>query len=149
MGNPQHEPADARDPVNALVVSVSHERAAIEQVCQSIVAAMARHGHGDAAQFATRLAWEEAISNAIHHGNKDRADAHIEVAWHVDASRVFVRITDEGSGFDPAAIIDPTLDENLECPSGRGLLLMRAYMTRVEIPEPGNTVRLVLEKPKA
>ncbi len=148
MGNPQHESTGVSDPPNAVVVSISHERTAIEQICQSIESAMSRHGHGEAARFATRLAWEEAISNAIHHGNKNRADGRIEIAWHVDATRIFIRITDEGAGFDPTAIIDPTLDENLECPSGRGLLLMRAYMTRVEIPEPGNTVRLVLEKPQ-
>lgn len=149
MAHLQNEPVDSGDPVGAVVVAISHHRAEIEHLCETIVAAMAEQGMGHAAQFAVRLAWEEAISNAIHHGNQNRPEGRIEVAYHVDAGRLYIRITDEGKGFDPSAVTDPRLDENLECPSGRGLLLMRAYMTRVEIPSPGNTVRLLLDKPAA
>ena len=147
MDHSPYEPVDRHDPAGAVVATVTHNRAEIERFCEAIVAAMTRHGMGDAAQFAVRLAWEEAISNAVHHGNRNRPEGRIEVAYHVDARRLFIRVTDEGEGFDPAAVIDPTLDENLECLSGRGLLLMRAYMTRVEIPPPGNRVLLRLETP--
>ena len=149
MDHMPHEPGDSDDPVGALVTAVGHDRAEIEQLCAAILAAMAERRLSHAAQFAVRLAWEEAVSNAIHHGNQDRLDGRIEVAYHVDASRVFIRISDEGDGFEPATVLDPTLDENLECLSGRGLLLMRAYMTRVEFPAPGNTVRMLLENPSA
>ena len=44
---------------------------------------------------------------------------------------MLIRITDEGDGFDPEAVPDPTDEENLEIPSGRGLMLMRCYMTSV------------------
>lgn len=149
MGHSHREPVEPQDPVGAVVVAVSHDRAQIERHFEEIAGAMTDRGFASAAQFAVRLAWEEAISNAIHHGNQDRADGRIEVAYHVEPQRLLIRVTDEGAGFDPSAVIDPTLDENLECPSGRGLLLMRAYMTRVEIPPPGNTVRLVLDLPTA
>jgi len=145
----QHEPVNPGDPVGAVVVTIGHDRAEIDRLFEMIAAAMRAQGIATAAQFALRLAWEEAISNAIHHGNRDRPDGRIEVAHHVDGQRLFIRISDEGAGFDPSAVIDPTLDENLECLSGRGLLLMRAYMTRVEIPPPGNTVRLLLVNPAA
>ena len=52
-----------------------------------------------------------------------------------------------GPGFDPDAIPDPTLDENLEIPSGRGLLLMRAYMRSVEFNAVGNVVQMVYRRP--
>lgn len=146
MGQSPYEPPDARDPHGAVVGRIGHDRTAIERMCNSILAAMHSVGYADAQQFAMRLAWEEAISNAIHHGNQDRPNGRIDVAYRINSDRAYVRITDEGAGFDPDAITDPTLDENLECPTGRGLLLMRAYMTRVEIQPPGNTVRLVLER---
>ncbi|MCC6908688.1 MAG: ATP-binding protein [Phycisphaerales bacterium] len=146
MANTQ-QATEGRDPPGAQVFAVGHERAETESVCERVLEAMTTGGYHEAARFALRLAWEEAISNAIHHGNHNRPDGRIEVAFHVDPQRVYLRITDEGEGFDPQAVIDPTLDENLECTSGRGLLLMRAYMTRVEYEPPGSTVRLVLENP--
>ena len=44
---------------------------------------------------------------------------------------------------------DPTLDENLDVPSGRGIMLMRAYMSSVEYNEQGNAVTMVYERSKA
>src|SRR5438132_1325023 len=53
-----------------------------------------------------------------------------------------VRITDEGKGFDPSDVPDPTAIENLERPCGRGLMLMKHYMTEVEYNESGNSVSM-------
>lgn len=147
MPQQRHDRRDPRDPPRAVVRTIGHDRASIEQLCDQIIDEMDRCGYPDAARFALRLAWEEAISNAIHHGNRDRPDGAIEVAWQVDPRRICVRITDQGQGFDPASIPDPTLDENLDCPTGRGLLLMRAYMTGVLFDPPGNTVRLIYDNP--
>ena len=51
-------------------------------------------------------------------------------------------ITDEGSGFDPLDVPDPTAVENLERPCGRGLMLMKHYMSEVDFNERGNSVRM-------
>lgn len=133
------------DPPGAKVRTISHQRRDVESIGDAVEEEMRHAGYPAAACFAVRLAWEEAASNAIHHGNRDRPEGRIEVATAIDGARVYLRVTDEGQGFDPAAVIDPTLDENLECASGRGLLLMRAYMTRIEFEPPGNTVRMVYE----
>ncbi|MEZ6105268.1 MAG: ATP-binding protein [Pirellulaceae bacterium] len=53
-----------------------------------------------------------------------------------------MEITDEGSGFDPNAVPDPTEDENLEKTSGRGLLMMELYMSEVNFNDQGNSVRM-------
>jgi serine/threonine-protein kinase RsbW len=58
-----------------------------------------------------------------------------------------VEIEDRGPGFDPGAVPDPTLEQNLEIPSGRGLMLMRAYMTSVTFNPAGNRVRLLYRRP--
>src|SRR5205085_6199329 len=81
--------------------------------------------------FCIRLALEEALVNAIKHGNQlDRAKkVHIECAFTGD--RFEVNITDEGPGFDPEEVPDPLCEENLERPCGRGLFLIRHYMTDV------------------
>ena len=94
--------------------------------------------------FGVRLALEEALVNAIKHGNQMDPNKKVQIECRIDRDRVWVRIEDEGKGFDVAGLPDPTLEENLEKPSGRGVLLMREFMTRVEYNAKGNCV--ILEK---
>lgn len=92
--------------------------------------------------FGVRLALEEALSNAIRHGNKMDTDKTVRIRYSIDATRVIITIEDEGAGFDLANVPDPTLPENLEQPSGRGILLMRSFMTSVTYNDTGNQVTL-------
>ena len=99
--------------------------------------------------FGIRLALEEALVNAIKHGNQmDRVQEgpHRLPRPRRRASRS--HITDEGPGFDPGDVPDPTAVENLERPCGRGLMLMRHYMSEVSFNGRGNSVRMakVLKK---
>lgn len=94
--------------------------------------------------FSVRLALEEALVNAIKHGNGMDPEKKVKIACRITTDRVWVRIEDEGPGFDLDALPDPTLEENLDKPSGRGILLMREFMTRVEYAENGSCV--ILEK---
>ena len=104
---------------------------------------VARHGYGEASTFAIKLALEEGISNAIKHGNRFDPAKTVRIAYSVSPERIAVTITDEGEGFDPASVADPTADENLEKPTGRGIMLMRAYMDEVGYNDKGNQVRMV------
>ena len=92
--------------------------------------------------FGMRLALEEAIVNAIKHGNRMDPSKSVKVLCEADASRAVVIIEDEGPGFAPTDVPDPTAEENLEKPGGRGIMLMKAFMTRVEYNQKGNRVRL-------
>jgi serine/threonine-protein kinase RsbW len=112
-----------------------------------LLGAVARVGYSDESVFAIRLALEEAVVNGFKHGNAQRPGATVDLAWSVDARRVVITVEDQGKGFDPSAVPDPRQPENLEKPSGRGLMLMRAYMTTVEHNEKGNRVRMVYERP--
>ncbi|MFO0873553.1 MAG: ATP-binding protein [Phycisphaerales bacterium] len=103
-------------------------------------------GYDEGSVFAIRLALEEAINNGFRHGNKSDPGKVVRLAWSATSDRVQIEVEDEGEGFDPQAVPDPTAEENLEIPSGRGLMLMRAYMNEVEYLEPGNRVRLVYVK---
>jgi serine/threonine-protein kinase RsbW len=90
--------------------------------------------------FSVRLALEEALVNAIKHGNEMDRSKKVFISYRFVGDRLEVRITDEGKGFDPNDVPDPTAIENLERPCGRGLMLMRYYMTEVQYNETGNSV---------
>jgi serine/threonine-protein kinase RsbW len=92
--------------------------------------------------FGVRLALEEALVNAIKHGNGMDPNKSVRIQWRIDASFVCVEIEDEGPGFAIADIPDPTAEENLERPCGRGIMLMRSFMNRVEFFGRGNKVLL-------
>lgn len=102
-------------------------------------------GYGKSAAFALRLALEEAIRNAFVHGRKNAPDKPIDVSWSIGPDRVTITVNDHGPGFDPGDVPDPTAPENLERPCGRGLLLMRAYMSSVEYNDAGNEVTMRYE----
>jgi len=92
--------------------------------------------------FCIKIALEEALVNAIKHGNQMDRGKQVHVAYRIDGQRFEIDIRDEGPGFDPGDVPDPMAPENLERPCGRGLLLMRHYMTEVVHHPPGNRVTL-------
>jgi len=92
--------------------------------------------------FALRLALEEALVNAIKHGNQMDRSRNVLISYRFLSDRFEIQITDEGTGFDPEDVPDPTAFENLERPCGRGLMLMRHYMTKVAYNERGNSVTM-------
>ncbi len=104
-------------------------------------------GYPTAAVFAVRLAVEEALTNAINHGHAELPEEPVDLAWRVLPNRIDIEVADHGPGFDPEETDDPTLEENLEKPAGRGLMLMRAYMTSVEYNSTGNAVKMTYFRP--
>ncbi len=96
--------------------------------------------------FAIRLALEETMVNAHKHGNGGDPDKQIVITYNIDRERATVRVRDEGSGFDPDSIPDPTVPDRISLPSGRGIMLMRVYLDEVVYNERGNEVQLVKER---
>jgi serine/threonine-protein kinase RsbW len=91
---------------------------------------------------AVRLALEEAIVNGVRHGNLSDPTKCVRVRYCADREAVMIEVEDEGPGFDPDRVADPTLAENLGRPGGRGLFLMRYFMTWVCFSGRGNRVML-------
>lgn len=116
---------------------------AAKRLADEVLRQVELQGYGEEAHFAIKLALEEALMNAIKHGNRCRPGSAVTVEYDVDRRHTVIQITDQGKGFDPGELPDPTADENLECPCGRGVMLMRAYMDEVEYNRRGNSVRLV------
>ena len=92
--------------------------------------------------FGIKLAVEEALVNAIKHGNQMDRAKKVRIHYRVAPNFFEVRVTDEGAGFDPSDVPDPTAVENIERPCGRGLMLMRHYMSEVSFNGRGNSVRM-------
>lgn len=110
---------------------------------EQLLREVARFGYEEADVFAIKLALEEGLVNAIKHGNRYDANKRVHVVSRIDENEAVFVITDEGEGFCPDKVPDPTADENLERPCGRGLMLIRAFMDEVEYNPIGNQVRLV------
>lgn len=115
--------------------------AAVE-VLKDIVSAVEQAGYRREAVFAVRLALDEALANAVKHGNANDPNKQVTITLDVDPERVIVSVQDQGPGFVPEQLPDPTADENLSRPNGRGVMLMQAYMTQVGYNETGNKVIL-------
>ena len=107
-----------------------------------LLPAMAAEGYPDEDRHATRLALQEAIVNAVRHGNRCDPDKTVRVRLHLGPERVIAEVEDQGEGFDPGRVPDPRQPENLERPGGRGLLMMRHYATWLHSNERGNRVAL-------
>ncbi len=90
--------------------------------------------------FGVHLAFEEALVNAIKHGNRFDPSKKVYVRCRISTAAIQIEITDEGEGFDPSKVPDPTDPDHLEAPSGRGIMLMRNFMTKVEYSAAGNMV---------
>ncbi len=112
------------------------------QVEREILAECQRHRFSESDMFAIKLALEEALVNAVKHGNKLDPAKCVRVNFYVTDQRADITVEDQGRGFNPAELPDPTAAENLEMCSGRGILLMRAYMSSVVFNPQGNRVTL-------
>ena len=124
-------------------------RPGLEELQDEFASALLRFGFDEAATFAIRLAIEEAVVNAFRHGNKSDETKRVHFRSCISADRIDIDVTDEGAGFNPNAVPDPTREENLEIPSGRGVMLMKAYMTEVEYLAPGNHLRMSYVRPNS
>lgn len=92
--------------------------------------------------FGVQMALEESLTNAIRHGNKLDESKSVGVECKVSPEKFWLRVTDQGQGFQPNAVPDCTADENLDCCGGRGVALIKAYMTHVVYNECGNSVTM-------
>jgi len=99
---------------------------------------------GDLDVYSVHMALEEALVNAIRHGNGNDSSKKVHVLCHASEDKIVIQVEDEGPGFDPGDVPDPTLEENIDKDHGRGIMLMRNFMNHVEYNDKGNKV--VMEK---
>ena len=127
----------------AYEVVIPSETAAARRVQDEIEHGLKLHRFDERDIFSVKLAVEEALVNAIKHGNRMDRAKKIRISYQITPDRLQVDIADEGQGFDPCDVPDCMAAENLERPCGRGLLLIRHYMNEVIFHPPGNRVTMI------
>ncbi len=85
----------------------------------------------------------EAVNNAMQHGNQFDDQKKILVSYRKGAHRIHLIISDEGSGFDPFNIPDPTSADHIEEEGGRGVFLMKQLTDEIHFLDQGRTVELM------
>ncbi len=90
--------------------------------------------------YAIRLATDESLANAWKHGVSQRNDAVFHLSYMISDEGFKLRVRDPGSGFDHESLPDPTVEENLVKPHGRGVFLIRQMMDEVEFNDAGNEI---------
>ena len=97
-------------------------------------------------RFRLRVVLSEAISNAIVRGNGEDRTKWVDVRAELVPESIRVYVTDEGPGFDPAAVPEPISPEQLDEAQGRGLYLIRKLVDAVHFNEQGNSICMILRR---
>jgi serine/threonine-protein kinase RsbW len=121
------------------------------QVVEEAVDVLARHclasGLGPrAARFNLRVALSEALSNAIVYGNGQDPAKSVHVRIEVAERDIVVHVRDQGDGFDPTVVPDPTLPDRVQRADGRGLFLIRQLVDDVFFNDRGNSICMILRR---
>jgi serine/threonine-protein kinase RsbW len=119
---------------------------AIDKAATAVAGLVTRSGIGEDDAFGIDMAVREAIANAVIHGNKLDETKLVEVNIKSSLDSLEISVHDQGKGFDPETISDPTKEENILKSSGRGIFFMRNFFDEVDwsiSPEGGTTVRMI------
>jgi serine/threonine-protein kinase RsbW len=107
----------------------------VDEVCEGMQVSEDYYGN-------ILIAVTEAVNNAIQHGNKSNPDKLVEMGFELKDNNIVFTVRDQGDGFDPANIPDPTDPANLEKLNGRGVFLMKNLADGVEFADNGRMVQL-------
>jgi serine/threonine-protein kinase RsbW len=102
-------------------------------------------GVSEELSFGIEMAVRESVTNAMVHGNQEDESKSVEVIFNCHDNELEIEVRDQGEGFEPESVPDPTNAENLLKTSGRGIFLMRTFMDEIEWrnrPEGGTAVRM-------
>ncbi|MDR1385377.1 MAG: ATP-binding protein [Planctomycetaceae bacterium] len=122
--------------------SASNQTDARERIAEQLAQQMLLLGWTEKDVFDVQLAFEEALTNAVVHGNQSDPAKAVHLQCSASAEEICVWMRDEGAGFNPENVPDPCHPDNLYTPSGRGIMLIRHFMDKVEFAPSGNGVTM-------
>jgi len=85
----------------------------------------------------------EAVNNAIVHGNKSSEGKFVDITIGYSKKKLKIKVKDEGTGFSPDKVPDPTIPENIEEVNGRGVFIMSRLADEIKYSKKGNAVTMV------
>ena len=119
---------------------------AVAEAAAAVSEFLNRVGISEDAAFGIDMAVREAVTNAVLHGNKLDSAKFAEIDLKKSPESLEINVRDQGKGFNPNEVADPTKDENIFKTSGRGIFFMRNFMDEVDWtvnPDGGTTVRMI------
>ena len=152
-----------RVPANSVVAQCTMDESEIiwelkQQICskaddatsfvRDVVRRLKRYEWQDKDVFGIHMALEEALMNAIKHGNANDCTKKVFAVIRIRENSFYSKIQDEGQGFDPNSVPDPCDEANLLKASGRGVALIRNLVDEVSYNSAGNTVEFCKVKSK-
>jgi serine/threonine-protein kinase RsbW len=132
-----------KDRAGAIIIKIPSEIKLLRNVSSEILESLAPYKMEDAALFDIRLCIEEAVRNAIVHGNNCDKNRDVEVSYVVEHDKLIIEVADQGKGFDHKHLPDPTVEDNITRNNGRGVYLIKRLMDIVEYNESGNRLKMV------
>ena len=138
-----HEAPPADVPQNGWQRAEIHEITELYPVARQLEAEMKALEYPRKDSFAMGLVLREAVCNALRHGNRGDRSRAVLIHYHLSAAAVLVEVADEGPGFNPYLAPDLFAESPRgEKKCGRGLFLMRVYMSWIRFNKRGNRVLL-------
>jgi len=128
---------------NDLILELHSTRDCMTQVVETLSEAFEGLRLPEDATFDIKLATQEAVVNAVEHGNGADERKMVRVRCHTNEDTITVTVSDEGNGFDPGSVPNPTLPENILKESGRGLFLIHQLCDEVRFNDRGNEITFV------
>jgi serine/threonine-protein kinase RsbW len=131
-----------------LVLDIPNDLGSIEEAVDFVMERCPACSHNPRIlRLNLRVGLSEALANAMMYGNDEDPSKRVKVEVAFHGSTITARVTDEGQGFDPYCVPDPTAPGNLLKAEGRGIFLMRKLLDEVYFNDRGNSVTLVLRLP--
>ncbi|MCU0718248.1 MAG: ATP-binding protein [Pirellula sp.] len=133
----------------AIEKSIPSDLDVAHELIEQTILAMSELDWPGGDMFHVQMAMEEALVNAIEHGNKRCKDKLVAVAISVSDKEISIQITDQGDGFDHRNVADPTEDDRVDQPRGRGVLLIRELMSQARYNDLGNELLMIKKRSDA
>lgn len=125
------------------VFEVPSEISYIRKASQKVLHALGRKRLNASILFDIRLCVEEAVRNAIVHGNELDKKLPVRIRYSFDDKRFEIVVEDKGRGFNYKKVPDPTTEKNIWRGGGRGVYLINYLMDEVEYSDKGNIIKMV------
>jgi serine/threonine-protein kinase RsbW len=138
---------EAEGAVTLVTLRLPSDIGCIEEAVELVTRhCLAGHRATRTIRFRLQVVLSEALANAILRGNQEALDKTVEVRAELLADVIRVYVTDEGPGFDPAAIPEPIRPDQIDEAGGRGLFLIRKLVDAVQFNEQGNSICMILRR---
>jgi serine/threonine-protein kinase RsbW len=139
--------SDIRDAATVVTLRLPSDVNCIEEAVELVTRhCLAGHQATQTTRFRLRVVLSEALSNAIVQGNREDRHKWVDVKAELVPDAIRVWVTDEGPGFDPNSVPEPTQPSQLDEARGRGLYLIRKLVDSVQFNEQGNSICMTLRR---